>query len=96
MDAFLHGTRLSIKWHGSVYWFDGENSEIGVNGSIVRNSTLVRLPDYEARYFMDKLDELASQFPRKDEANPEYTMRRRELITFAETELRPYMEQPII
>ncbi len=92
MDAFLHGTRLSIKWHGDVYWFDRESGEIGLNGKIPFHVKRITIDDYEARQFMDDVDVLSSQFPIKNKANPEYTRRRQELIDFAEETLGPYME----
>lgn len=95
MEAFLHGTRLSIPWHRDVYWFDTGTNDVGLNGKIPRGSTLVRLPDYEACRFIDDLDVLASQFPKKDEANPEYTTKRQTVIDFAGRVLGPYVETVI-
>src|SRR3989338_8109054 len=95
MEAFLHGTRLLIPWHRDVYWFDVEKSYIELNGRIVPGSTRIVLHDSVACYFIDELDVLALMFPRKDEANPEYTSRRQEVIKFAERELAPYTEQHV-
>lgn len=94
MEAYLKGSTLFVRSRRNVYWLNMEGGEsiIGLNGTIPFHVSRITVDDFNANRFMDDVDVLASQFPQKNEADPEYTSRRQAVIKFAERELGPYME----
>ena len=94
MEAYLKGSTLFVKSRGNVYWLnmEGGESSIGLNGKIPFHVSRITVDDFNENRFMDDVDVLASQFPKKDGTNPEYIARRQDVIKFAERELGPYME----